>query len=179
MSVGHYYLTGLHHNANSAKNDATSKTCTLHRGSLTVRTDKSVCLCLCWTVPVLSSRYWEAWHRVLGAVIFLNDSDAGNRVCALEVDQMGRGPNPRSLPKEKGQVIMVAKCQDMLLLQVSNEMFQGCTNLKNLGWFHLKQIYFKAASRDRTSDRASVNSLSHNRLSELFGISGCHLIFWY
>lgn len=115
LSVDHYYLTGIHHNANSARNDATSETCTLHRDTLIVRTDKSACLCLCRTVPVLRSRHRETWHRVLGAIIFLNDSDAGNRVCALEVDQMGGGPNTRSLRKEKGQVIMAAKCQDMLL----------------------------------------------------------------
>lgn len=48
-------------------------------------------------LPVLCSRHREARHGVLGAEILLDDSDASNRVCALEVDQMGGGPDACSL----------------------------------------------------------------------------------
>lgn len=48
-------------------------------------------------VPVLGSGHREAWHRVLGAIVLLNDSDASDRVCALEVDQMGGGSYASSL----------------------------------------------------------------------------------
>lgn len=47
---------------------------------------------------MLRGGHGEARHGVLGAVVLLNDSDAGDRVRALEVDQVGRGPDARSLP---------------------------------------------------------------------------------
>lgn len=48
-------------------------------------------------LPVLCSGHREARHRVLGAVVLLNDSYPSYRVCALEVDQMGGGPDACSL----------------------------------------------------------------------------------
>lgn len=56
------------------------------------------CVCL----PVLSSRQREARHRIFGAVEFLNDSDSGDRVRPLEVDQMGRCPDSCRLKIQDG-----------------------------------------------------------------------------
>lgn len=48
-------------------------------------------------VPVFCSGHWEARHRVLGAIVLLDDSDTSYCVCALEVDQVGGGPDTCSL----------------------------------------------------------------------------------
>lgn len=53
------------------------------------------------SLPVLSSWQREAWHGVFGAVEFLNDSDSGDGVGPLEVDQMGRCPDTRCLEKKR------------------------------------------------------------------------------
>lgn len=58
-------------------------------------------MCECVCVPVLCSRHREARHWVLGAVVLFNDSDAGDRVRALEVDQMGGGPDARCLQTQR------------------------------------------------------------------------------
>lgn len=58
-------------------------------------------MCVCVCVPVLCSRHREAGHWVLGAIVFFNDSDASDRVRALEVDQMGGGPDARRLQTQQ------------------------------------------------------------------------------
>lgn len=53
---------------------------------------------------MLRSRHREARHRIFGAVEFLNDSDPGDRVRPLEVDQMGGRSDTRRLKQEDGAV---------------------------------------------------------------------------
>lgn len=53
---------------------------------------------------MLRSGHREARHRIFGAVEFLNDSDPGDCVCPLEVDQMGGRSDTRRLKQEEGAV---------------------------------------------------------------------------
>lgn len=53
-------------------------------------------------LPVLGGRQREARHGIFGAVELLNDSDAGDRVRAFEVNQMGRRSDARRLKQKVG-----------------------------------------------------------------------------
>lgn len=53
-------------------------------------------------LPVLSGRQRESRHGIFGAVELLNDPDAGDRVRAFEVNQMGRRSDARRLKQKVG-----------------------------------------------------------------------------